>query len=888
VAESFAADALDGLELLCHLYGNNRLPSWAYDVLLAAIGVPIVKSQAAAAGDVPDLRPVCLTECFRRLFERAIHNHHRSALADAFEPVHLGGRRGGAEIATHGMRVACDEAAEAAILFAVDQENAYGSFSRAAGLEAVCESEHVAHMLPYFYAVFSRTSSVSYGDGFVLEVEEGGNQGACSTGDMYQMATLAPLKQLRAALQRGGPSEVVSQVDDTFGITEASPETFWSALHAYSERLLRDCGIRLSFGKCVAGFLNGEQLQRPPWAAEVGDIADGDGHRGLVVLKSPVGTEAFRLSYLRAKGERIVARIEELRDSFVRVGGCEHVLFRLAAASLQHAAVHWLRTNLPADLADSFLPAVSKALLSCLEVACGGVSLTTGDQLGLAEQRLFLPAESAARGCGFLSLSSLAPVAFIAGLGTAFRAFFDGDDGAGRDIEALFNDFAVRAFGTRDESLEADEPFRRFTQRAASSPTATSTNYVSAWRDAQAVAAPGSDVATAFLQGSTEEGPPLIPKLQSILAAEVTAGRVAAIVEVLDAQSETRQAVLIRGINELSFAFLTAPLLGPYRLSGGQLATALAVYLQLPLPIIGRSGAVGGVLAPSGRQHAPRVVDAYGDVLFNTEMPGVVSKLVHDGASKAIASLLRLAGIDGVREAFTVFSDLLPAPGAPGNETGRLNVAIPDFLLHLPAAGGAGAPQQPVLAELKTKSYGPTWYRPRDDPAGEEAASCSYWGRSELSARRDLHTALADGDVAYHSTARDAIGPLRRRLGDYPPLLVLTVGAVCEASPTLLELVDTMAVSYAQKVGLEDGSPLARRRQAEFRQRALWCINITVIRMRHLVLSGRVALVTGARELVASLDEAVVSVMATSGSAATDARREEMAQLHEETADGAL
>ena len=177
------------------------------------------------------------------------------------------------------------------------------------------------------------------------------------------------------------------------------------------------------------------------------------------------------------------------------------------------------------------------------------------------------------------------------------------------------------------------------------------------------------------------------------------------------------------------------------------------------------------------------------------------------------------------------------------------------------------------------------WYRPNDDPYGPNAETQSYWGRSEASARHHLTDSLKKADEEHNGTAEDEVGPLRAILNDYPPLLVLTVGAVGEGSPTLMQLIETMAVSYAQKAGLEEGTPLAMRRRTEFRRRALWCLNFTLIRMRHLVLSGRIRLVSGAEEPIVPLDEAVMTLLTETLGEAAEPRRAEDALSREMMAD---
>ena len=227
---------------------------------------------------------------------------------------------------------------------------------------------------------------------------------------------------------------------------------------------------------------------------------------------------------------------------------------------------------------------------------------------------------------------------------------------------------------------------------------------------------------------------------------------------------------------------------GPDGLSNQAFSEALALLLCMPSPAC--QDRVGATVGKS-------TVDTFGDRVMSEILPGDHWRTRHDRIKMAIHSLCIWARVPVTVEVWGLFSHLIPAEALTRMERGRKRQAIvPDFRLDLPSPNYETRTQ---LAELKVISCCKSWYTPGSEVRATDKRAQQLPADYRRKARK------VDQDVL--GVAKEARGPVERKLEEYGDLLGLCFGAWGEGSEGVHQLIQGLAESRVTFLGLQRGRP---------------------------------------------------------------------------------
>ena len=196
-----------------------------------------------------------------------------------------------------------------------------------------------------------------------------------------------------------------------------------------------------------------------------------------------------------------------------------------------------------------------------------------------------------------------------------------------------------------------------------------------------------------------------------------------------------------------------------------------------------------------GEKVGKTVVDIFGDKVMATTMHGDTWRIKHDTVKMELNRLCVWSSLPSTCEVFGLFSHLIPQEGLSRIERGRKRQAmVPDFKLEVPCTTGGKVSR---LAELKVLNCCPTRYSPGDRDRAVNKRAKLLQGEYRKKAR--------DTDRKYGDTVEGTIGPVERKLQQYGDIQGLVVGAFGEGSEDLHTLVQTMAESKVNAMGLARG-----------------------------------------------------------------------------------
>ena len=256
----------------------------------------------------------------------------------------------------------------------------------------------------------------------------------------------------------------------------------------------------------------------------------------------------------------------------------------------------------------------------------------------------------------------------------------------------------------------------------------------------------------------------------------------------LHPDQQARPVLMLPQLDKLSMSWLLA-LPGPCSgLSSPVFSEAMCSLLCLPSP------ACRDRLGEHVRWGV--VVDRWGDNVMSAALPGDTWRTRHDEVKSAINGLCVWSKLPVTCEVFNLFAHLIPQEALNRMERGRRRQAIlPDFRLAMP---------DPVtgicrrLAELKVITCCSSRYQVRDRQKAVDKRAGLLSGEYRRKAKN------VDRDVI---GINGEMGPIERKLGEYGDLLGLVVGAWSEASEDLHNLVQVIAQSRVNSVGLARGRP---------------------------------------------------------------------------------
>ena len=196
-----------------------------------------------------------------------------------------------------------------------------------------------------------------------------------------------------------------------------------------------------------------------------------------------------------------------------------------------------------------------------------------------------------------------------------------------------------------------------------------------------------------------------------------------------------------------------------------------------------------------GEKVGKAVVDLYGDKVMATTLQGDTWRIKHDTVKSELNRLCVWSSLPATCEVFGLFSHLIPQEGLSRIERGRKRQAmVPDFQLEVPCPTGGKVSK---LAELKVINCCPTRYSPGEGDKAVDKRAKLLQGEYRKKAR--------DADRKFGGTAEGTIGPVETKLLQYGELQGLVVGAFGEGSEDLHSLVQIIAESKVNSMGLARG-----------------------------------------------------------------------------------
>ena len=185
-----------------------------------------------------------------------------------------------------------------------------------------------------------------------------------------------------------------------------------------------------------------------------------------------------------------------------------------------------------------------------------------------------------------------------------------------------------------------------------------------------------------------------------------------------------------------------------------------------------------------------------------SNIPGDTFRTRHDTVKTVLNSFCTTSGIRAECEVYGLFKHLIPDKALDEEsslERGRGRQGLlPDFKRVVPTPNGEMTER---LAELKILGAVPSWY-PRN---GVQARKKKAVERRAAVLPREYRNPLSKLDTKYHGTAAGQRGPLVRRLESYGDLLCLVVGSFQEASKDVHCLIDWLADTKLESIGLARG-----------------------------------------------------------------------------------
>ena len=241
--------------------------------------------------------------------------------------------------------------------------------------------------------------------------------------------------------------------------------------------------------------------------------------------------------------------------------------------------------------------------------------------------------------------------------------------------------------------------------------------------------------------------------------------------------------------DKLSTSFLLE-LLGPHNSwSSVEWSEAMCLLLGLPSTSCCDERRLG---QPIGN----RFVDMYGCEVLCANLPGGSWTKRHDRIKSCLSSLALYCGVSFVCEPYSLFSAHLPQRPLNRLQAHQARQALrPDFLFRFTSLHG-GVEQ--VIADVKTVSLGnKALYKP--GYGGDKAVVIRS---AQLPGEYRREALKVDRELGFP----DGQGPTLRKLQSYPPVLDLCFGAFGESSDGVKRLLDVMAESRLQSLGLRKGS----------------------------------------------------------------------------------
>jgi hypothetical protein len=842
LAETWGKEDMAKLEEFGMRYLTGQLPTWWYRVWLTVATVPLYKTIARTA-----VRPIGIRPCLSRAIHKVVTKATRPAFTTYFEPQQVVLSQAGAAKLVMGIRMLA-EANPQFVVVKSDIKNAFNAVSRARILGVMEGEEELRHLVWHAAQTLAPSSALEHGGRRWGEASEGATQGDPPSAAYFSLAWHPQLRVLDAQLARVGGAARAG-MDDLYAV--GPPEVLFPALERFWGEVEQVCQLTLERSKTEVFSWVVMQQELPMELTRAGTMVAEEFQPGFICYGIPVGSREYVRHHLHLKVLDVAREVGEVLEALEGEG---QAIWTVARSSTLMKLDYHISLCYPSDMVEA-AKEMDHLLWGMVERAtnisipkmeegrgvecCLQLPITRHRDRTYQDWMLRTPVRMG--GFGLRSMEDVSLPAFMGAVEQSLPHFL-GEEGIFPQLAATLGEVGegpTRWRGLMESGCRTGEELRNL------------------WTTLQEEARQ----MTTYL-GTELQGPLALPVEGAGEGSSdgSTRRRVTSWLE------DTRAATLKKGLenhvdqtarpvwahpqlDKLSQGWILS-LPGPGGLSQAEFSETVARHLCLPSPCC--AARVG---EPLGMRNL--TIDPFGDsILSVSNIPGGSFTARHDLVKGAINSLILDSGLRADCEVFGVFRDLIPSEALTEEEdlqTGRGRQGLlPDFRLDLPGPGAGAGPGAlgnvvSTLAELKVIGAVKTYY-PR---GGARARTKKGVERRGGLIPGEYRRPLASLDTRYHGVEEGQTGPLVRRLEGHGRLLTWVMGSWQEGSKDLHGLLDILADSKVQVLGLARGREATERERAMILSGYRRILSTTAARASSGCLLGRLARVGEAHRAAA-------------------------------------
>ena len=774
--------AWDLLESFGLKYVNAQLPPWFYKYAMTVQTVGLYKTEER---DPDIIRPVGMKNPVFGTLHKEVIMQNKSTIVEHLEPQQLGMSVGGGAKLVHSVRMTLESNPEF-IAVKCDIKNAFNDMSRARMVHSLEIEPELRHLALHAATVLAPRNGLESGGKLWGEASEGGTQGDPESGPYFCIGIQEMVVEADSRVNAHGG---IARFGWDDGYLVGLPEDVYPALETFTERVKSECGLVLQRAKTEVYCRDEKDLQ--PGLKRAGEMIEGVWQSGMICYGVPIGSDQYVRHLLDIK----VNELEGQAAVISKVLGDERqAMWAVLRSSVAHKLDYWCTLVYP-SLMEGAAQRMDKIMLDMLDgLVCSKIPLhdeglgyecplnvPVENLQGRSFQNLVIRQPIKMGGLGVRSVAETCQAAYIGGLEQSLP-HFTGPDGVCQVLTPIIGDnwqsdtrwapLLASACRTGEELQAAWESLKLESNQCAA--------YLGD-EPSGALALPVEGVGDGATDGSTRR--------KVVQQREEQRGAVMKEALARNPDQRQQQVLCWNNRDKLATAWLQS-LPGPHGMSSLVFTEALARALCLPSPACKER---------IGMKIGKSVVDAYGDSVMSSVLPGDHWRTRHDQIKMVISSLCTWARVPVTTEVFGLFSHLIPAQALTRFERGRKRQGlVPDFRLELPTLeGNTGL----LLAELKLISCCKTWYSPS---AGGNIKATE---KRAAGLQADYRRKARDADKETRERTGDQRGPVERRLEEFGDLIGLVFGAWGEASEGVHRLIQAMAEARMRYQSLQSGKP---------------------------------------------------------------------------------
>jgi len=773
-ADARAQQAIPLLDQFAESFVNAELPPWFYLVFGSVKEIALIKTPGATSDAAPDVRPLGLGECLRRVITSALNSQHKSVLADHLWPQQVAiGVPGGLSMLLYGLRLMIEQQPNWVIV-RLDLRNAYNEVMRSKVLERTNHQPHLRTLVPAMWATYVHESDI-YLDARSAPVDfksaEGMQQGDGLASSGFCVGIHPEVLDLDADVGRYGGA---AKFDMDDGYVIGPPDAVFPAVARFALQV-RAVGLELQISKCECYSPACDLLNHPlrPQEMHLGSFRpnpgqDGIGH-GIPIAGVPVGNEEYIAAYLGRKANQMLSKIEtvvtKLRDLHTQS------LYTTTLYCLNPMFQYWTQHCYPEDVANH-ARVVDHAVLAATTM-CIGRAILDDD---LALRRLRLPPRKF--GGGIRTLVDTMPAAFAGTLCRVAPFFANRRDDDWNEVLGFLPALSLLLPAEPFTDAGVGQPF----QRLLESGSRLGLSLAAAWHSMQQEVGADSEGPLQQPVANAGHGTTKLQKALTDQREKVRFQQLDAEIRQLPPGDVRRMTWL--SLDKFSTVWVSAwPTRDTY-LSNPEFGEVAASYFALPSPAC--QAHVGQVIGRSRE-----ILDRHGLRLTTATLPGDGWRTQHDVLKWRLTVDAAEMGVRCRTEVYGLFAACIPQQGralASQMPSRKRQGLVPDFMFTVAIDG----PERELLFELKTLHAGPSTY-----------GGSTHRGEAVARRARVLpaeYARKARGvDQCFCGTPIGNIGPVEAKLRTYDPVRGLVFGAFGEASPDVERLLSVFCRTGAMQ-----------------------------------------------------------------------------------------